>query len=192
MREVLKALARGLATVCVAPALASYHARRFVLGRDRALEGSTQALSLVPGLAGQYLRRAFLSWVLARCAPTAVIEFGTIFSAAGTRIDDNVYLGPRCHIGLAHFERDVLVGPGVHVPSGQRTHGIGEATSAIRNQTGERTLVRIGEGSWIGSAAVVMADVGPHTVVGAGAVVTKPLPGHVVAGGVPAKVLRTR
>ena len=184
MREVLKASARGLATVCVAPALASYFVRSLVLGRDRALEGSSQALSLVPGLLGQYLRRAFLSRVIARCAPSAVIEFGTIFSAAGTRIDENVYLGPRCHIGLAHFER--------HVPSGRLTHGIGDGSAPIRDQEGRRTLVRIGEGSWIGSAAVVMAEVGRHTVVGAGAVVTKPLPDRVVAGGVPARVLRSR
>jgi acetyltransferase-like isoleucine patch superfamily enzyme len=37
-----------------------------------------------------------------------------------------------------------------------------------------------------------MADVGEGTVVGAGAVVTKPLPPHVVAVGVPAKVVRER
>ena len=192
MREVLKAGARGLATVCVAPALASYYVRSLAVGRDRALEGSSQALSLVPGLLGQYLRRAFLSRVIAYCASSAVIEFGTIFSSAGARIDDNVYLGPRCHIGLAHFERDVLVGPAVHVPSGRLTHGIGDGSAPIRDQKGERTLVRIGEGSWIGSAAVIMAEVGRHTVVGAGAVVTKALPDRVVAGGVPARVLRTR
>ena len=192
MREALKAGARGLATVCVAPALASYYVRSLAVGRDRALEGSSQALSLVPGLLGQYLRRAFLSRVIAHCASSAVIEFGTIFSSAGARIDDNVYLGPRCHIGLAHFERDVLVGPAVHVPSGRLTHGIGDESAPIRDQKGERTLVRIGAGSWIGSAAVIMAEVGRHTVVGAGAVVTKALPDRVVAGGVPARVLRTR
>ena len=54
------------------------------------------------------------------------------------------------------------------------------------------SVVRIGEGTWIGSAAVVMADVGPHAVIGAGAVVTKPLPGWVVAAGVPARVVRMR
>jgi acetyltransferase-like isoleucine patch superfamily enzyme len=37
-----------------------------------------------------------------------------------------------------------------------------------------------------------MADVGPNAVVGAGAVVTKPLPGWVVAAGVPARVVRVR
>jgi acetyltransferase-like isoleucine patch superfamily enzyme len=37
-----------------------------------------------------------------------------------------------------------------------------------------------------------MADVGPKTIVGAGAVVTTPLPGGVIAAGVPARVVRQR
>jgi acetyltransferase-like isoleucine patch superfamily enzyme len=44
----------------------------------------------------------------------------------------------------------------------------------------------------VGSAAVVLADVGAGTVVGAGSVVTKPLPPMVVAAGVPARVIRPR
>jgi acetyltransferase-like isoleucine patch superfamily enzyme len=37
-----------------------------------------------------------------------------------------------------------------------------------------------------------MADVGRHSVVGAGSVVTKPIPDGVVAAGVPARVIRQR
>ena len=66
------------------------------------------------------------------------------------------------------------------------------APPPIRDQAHHRTRVRIGQGAWIGSAAVVMADVGRNSVVGAGAVVTKPLPDDVVAAGVPARVVRTR
>ena len=40
------------------------------------------------------------------------------------------------------------------------------------------------------AAAVVMADVGRDTIVGAGAVVTRPLPDRVIAAGVPARVVR--
>ena len=52
--------------------------------------------------------------------------------------------------------------------------------------------MRIGAGTWIGSGAIVMADVGPDTVIAAGAVVTTPIPGRVIAGGVPARVIRNR
>ena len=192
MRESIKAIARGAALVAVSPALLSFALRALVLGRDRALEGSTQALALVPGILGQYLRRAFLARTLAGCADTAAIEFGTIFSQAGTRIGPRAYLGPRCHIGLADIGADVLLAAGVHVPSGGATHGMDDPDTPIREQPGQRTMVRIGDGAWIGSAAIVMADVGSRTVVGAGAVVTKPLPDDVIAAGVPARVIRNR
>src|SRR5690242_11324631 len=124
MRELFKRLAHGLALAVVMPSLASFWLRARLMGRDRALEGSTQAWALVPGLAGQYLRRAFLSKTLAECATNATIEFGTIFSSASASIGDRAYIGPRCHLGWAVIERDALLAAGVHVPSGSRTHGI--------------------------------------------------------------------
>ena len=192
MRDVTKLIAHVLATLLVVPSLLSFAVRQAIIGRNRALEGSTQALALVPGLVGDYVRRAFLAWTIAHCDRSATIQFGTIFSQAGARIDANVYVGPRCHLGLVHLERDVLLAAGVHVPSGAATHGTTELDRPIREQPGARTLVRIGEGTWIGSAAVVLADVGRHCVVGAGAVVTTPLPDYVMAAGVPARIIRSR
>jgi acetyltransferase-like isoleucine patch superfamily enzyme len=192
MRDVAKAIAHLLATLLVAPSLVSFVVRQAIIGRNRALEGSTQALALIPGLVGDYMRRAFLVRTIAHCDRSATIQFGTIFSQAGSRIDANVYVGPRCHLGLVHLERDVLLAAGVHVPSGAATHGTTDLDRPIREQPGTRTLVRIGEGTWIGSAAVVLADVGRHCVVGAGAVVTTPLPDYVMAAGVPARIVRSR
>jgi acetyltransferase-like isoleucine patch superfamily enzyme len=192
LRETTKALCRGAATAAVAPMLLSFAVRARLFGRDRALEGSSQLLALVPGVVGQYVRRAFLARVLAACHPTATIEFGTIFSKAGARLDAGAYVGPRCHLGLVHVGEGVLLAAGVHVPSGARTHGFDDPDAPIHTQAGERRLVRIGAGAWIGSAAVVMADVGCNSIVGAGAVVTRPLGDGVVAGGVPARVIRSR
>jgi acetyltransferase-like isoleucine patch superfamily enzyme len=188
----LKLFAHAVAWLAVLPALVSYRVRRLFLGADRALEGSTQALSLLPGLMGCYLRRAFLAQVLAHCDRSATVEFGTTFSQVGARLDANVYVGPRCHLGLVHLERDVLLAAGVHIPSGAETHGAGDTDRPIRDQPGRRTMVRIGEGTWVGSAAVVMHSVGRHAIVGAGAVVTAPVPDYAVALGVPARVVRDR
>jgi acetyltransferase-like isoleucine patch superfamily enzyme len=192
MRDALKLTAHVLATIVVSPALLSYYVRARVLGPDRALEGSTQALAWLPGLFGVYLRRAFLTWTISSCDRRASVHFGTLFSQTGARLDANVYVGPNCHLGLVHLERDVLLAAGVHVPSGARTHGTDDIDAPIREQDASRSLVRIGEGSWIGSGAVVLADVGKHSVVGAGSVVTKPIPDFVVAAGVPARVIRSR
>jgi virginiamycin A acetyltransferase len=192
MRDQVKAVLHGCALIVVTPSVVSWWLRARVLGPDRALEGSTQAWALVPGLIGQYLRRAFLSRTLKSCARTATIEFGTIFSSAAASIGERAYIGPRCHLGWALIEDNALLAAGVHVPSGAKTHGIDDVTVAIRDQPTVKAPVRIGHGSWIGSAAVVMADVGRDAVVAAGAVVTRPIPDLTIAGGVPARVLRHR
>ncbi|HON93628.1 MAG TPA: acyltransferase [Sedimentisphaerales bacterium] len=50
----------------------------------------------------------------------------------------------------------------------------------------------IGDGVWIGGGAIVLSGVsiGPHSVVGAGSVVTKSFPEGVVIAGNPARVIR--
>jgi acetyltransferase-like isoleucine patch superfamily enzyme len=192
MREFVKALARGVATVRVLPTLVWFFIQSRTFGEDKALERATQRLSTVPGVGGDYVRRAFLTRALAFCDTTATVQFGTLFSQQGARLEANVYVGPGCHLGLVHLERDVLLAAGVHIPSGGATHGTSDVDRPIRDQPGRRTLVRIGEGTWIGSAAVILADVGRHSVVGAGSVVTTPIPDFVVAAGVPAKVIRSR
>ena len=192
MRDALKAAAHALCWMAVTPSVLSYAIRSRILGRDRALEGSAQAWALAPGVLGQYLRRAFLSRTLQYCSRTATIEFGTLFSSAKASIGERAYIGPRCHLGWAVIEDEALLAAGVHVPSGARTHGIDDLTIPIRDQETSKVAVRIGRGSWIGSAAVVMADVGRDAVVAAGAVVTRPLPDGTICGGVPARVLRHR
>jgi virginiamycin A acetyltransferase len=192
MREAVKAVVHGVAWLAVTPSVISWWLRARVMGADRALEGSTQAWALVPGLTGQYLRRAFLSRTLRACARTATIEFGTLFSSASASIGDRAYIGPRCHIGWAIIEPNVLLAAGVHVPSGAKTHGMDNPALPIRDQPMLKTAVRIGNGTWVGSAAVVMADVGRDSVIAAGAVVSRPIPELSIAGGVPARVLRHR
>jgi virginiamycin A acetyltransferase len=192
MWEALKWIAHAMAWVAVTPSVTSWALRGLVIGRHRALEGSTQAWALVPGLTGQYLRRAFLSRTLESCSRTATIEFGTLFSSASATIGDRAYVGPRCHLGWVHIERDVLLAAGVHVPSGAHTHGIDDPLIPIRDQPAVKTPVRIGAGTWIGSSAVVLADVGRDCVIAAGAVVTRPIPDRTIAAGVPARVLRHR
>ena len=192
MREALKFVAHGVALVVVTPSVLSWRLRSVFIGRDRALEASTQFWAVVPGLTGQYLRRAFLCQSISACARSATIEFGTLLSSAQASIGERAYIGPRCHLGWAVIERDVLVAAGVHIPSGARTHGMEDLSVPIREQSSTKAPVRIGAGAWIGSAAVVMADVGKDAVIGAGAVVTKPVADRMVAGGVPARVLRER
>ena len=192
LKRVLKQVAHAGATVCVLPWLLSYWLSASVFGPNRALEGASQALAFLPGMPGVYLRRAFLARVLTHCDVSAEVHFGTLFSQAGAVIGANVYVGPRCQLGLVDLEPDVLLAAGVHVPSGGKTHAFDDPAAPIRGQGGERRRVTIGAGAWVGTNAIVLADVGPGTVVGAGSVVTTALPPFVVAAGVPCRVIRPR
>ena len=52
--------------------------------------------------------------------------------------------------------------------------------------------VTLGDYVWVGAGATIVAGVtvGSHSVIAAGSVVTKNLPDHVLAAGVPAKIIR--
>ena len=71
-------------------------------------------------------------------------------------------------------------------------HAINRRDVPIRLQSGTLERINIGKDCWIGAKAVVMADVGDGSVVGAGSVVMKQvLPWSIVAGN-PAKVIGIR
>jgi acetyltransferase-like isoleucine patch superfamily enzyme len=192
VRDVAKAFARLAANGAASPFLLVHALKVPLLGKDRALEGSTQCLSLLPGVCGQYVRRAFLGWTIQNCHPSATVSFGVIFSKTSASIGAYAYIGPYCTLGDATVERDVLIASGVQILSGGRIHGTADPTRPIREQPGEITHVTIGAGSWIGAGAIVMADIGKNSIVGAGAVVTKPVPDSVIAVGVPAKIVGPR
>ena len=190
--DLLKSLFNFAAVVVVVPALVSFAVRSRILGRDRALQGSSQAWSLIPGLLGQYLRRAFYRHSLREFGAGAVVEFGTVLSKADCEIGDHVYIGPYCHLGLVTIGEGALIAAGAHIPSGSQTHGMSRVDIPIRNQEGELRRVQIGSDAWVGSNAVVMANIGERSVVAAGAVVVEPVPANTVVGGVPARTLKLR
>ena len=188
----MKGCLRALATAWVLPRYVVWWVMARVLGPDRALMSASQGLARIPGLRGRYQRVAFLRLVLDRCDPSACVEFGTVFSQCGARIGAHAYIGPYCQIGRADIGAETMLAAGVHVPSGPETHGTERLDVPMRLQPGTLRTVRIGRDCWIGSASVVMADVGEQSIVAAGAVVTQELPPRVVAGGVPARILKDR
>ena len=192
MKSAFKILAHFIALLAATPFLLAYVVERPLLGRDRAFQNVVQGVSLLPGITGQYLRRAFLRITLAEFAMSATVEFGTVLSRPAARIGENVYIGAQCNIGWVEIDRDSLIASNVVIPSGPDTHGIADPDTPIREQPGHLRPVSIGKNCWIGSGAIVLADVGDHAIVAAGAVVTQPVPPNVIVGGVPAKVLRER
>jgi virginiamycin A acetyltransferase len=192
VKRFLKLAANAAATVAMAPCLLAYYALAAVVGRRRAFPGWSQAVSLFPGLTGDYLRRAFYRGTVARFGTDAVVSFGTVFSSSKVSVGDNVYIGILCSLGEVTLEDDVLVGSHVSITNGNRQHGTSRLDIPVREQPGEWPRVKIGTDTWIGERAIVMADVGKHCIIGAGAVVTKPIPDFAIAVGSPARIVGDR
>jgi len=92
-----------------------------------------------------------------------------------------------CNIG-----DNTLIGSNVDILSGRHQHGIDETGSLMHDQEGVFKRVIIGQNTWIENGAVIMADIGEDSVIGADSVVVKPIPNHSVAVGNPAIVKKQR
>ena len=192
MKSVLKWIADALALVLVFPAFLAYCLARLLLGPNKAFPGWSQLFSLFPGLTGAYLRRAFYRLVLPRCASGSFIQFGTVFSHPTAEVGRDVYVGVYCCLGDVTLEDDVLLGSHVSIMNGAAQHGTDRLDIPIREQPGVWPRILIGRDSWVGDRAIIMANIGQHCVIGAGSVVTTPIPDFAIAVGVPARVLRYR
>jgi acetyltransferase-like isoleucine patch superfamily enzyme len=142
-----------------------------------------------PGGVGDYLRGGYYRMTLKSFDLTSRISFGSFFAHPEAQIGKNVYIGSYCILGRVSIGDGTLLASGVQVLSGQHQHTRSGEVEAFSG--GEFVQVSIGSDSWIGAAATVMANVGSRTTVGAGSVVTKPIPDDCVAVGNPARVIRS-
>ncbi len=180
-----KRLVQGIAFVLVLPAVLLCG-----FGRIRMLFGTfAQFYALVPGIAGDYLRVAFYNGTLEQCALNSRVSFGTFFAHPEARVSEHVYIGAYCILGRVQIGPRTQIASGVQVLSGKSQHTRDAEGRISGSEHGSFSTVTIGADCWIGAAAIVMADIGDHATVGAGAVLTKPIPANSTAVGNPARSL---
>ena len=111
----------------------------------------------------------------------AIQDWGFVSANGGLTIGSNVAIGHRCSILTTE-------------------HGFENPDVLIVDHPIHEHPVSIGDDVWIGTHVVVTdgatilggVTIGPRTIVAAGAVVSKSFPkGHVIVGGVPARVIKT-
>jgi acetyltransferase-like isoleucine patch superfamily enzyme len=174
----------------IVPRLCILWAAERVIGAQAFLHAS-ESIGRVPGLWGVYCRAAFYRRTLSACSNNIYVGWLSTFSMREAKVGNGVYIGRRCSIGFADIGDHVMFADGVQILSGGREHGMSDTEGETHQDTPrEFRRVTIGEGAWLGTNAVVMADVGAHAIVGAGAVVTKPVPDRCVVAGIPAKVIK--
>lgn len=122
------------------------------------------------------------------------------YIAAGAIVrNTTLQMGSDCTINAyAVVSGKVTMGDGVRIASLASiygfNHGFDSAEKPIFRQPTTSKGIEIGDDVWIGANAVIVdgVRVGAHTIVGAGAVVTKDVPPYSIVGGSPARVLRSR
>lgn len=184
MRRTLVALKRLFAVLVMLPFWALTPFTKYVY--------VSQFISLIPLHFGEIVRYEFYRRTLAACGDDVTIGFCSYISYRDVTIGNHVWMDAFCNVGHADIGDYVLVARNCHFVSGGRAHPFERTDIPIMQQQGEFGRVRVGPDVWMGSGVVVLADIGQGCVIGAGSVVTRPIPSQSVAAGNPARVLRKR
>jgi acetyltransferase-like isoleucine patch superfamily enzyme len=150
--------------------------------------------SLLPATRFFRLKAALLRWAGGqigrgvRCASSARFALtGPLVIGEDTWIghevlivggDAPIHIGARCDLA-----------PRVMLASG--SHRIDLEGDRVAGK-GYSMPITLGDGCWVGAGAIILGgtEIGPHSIVAAGAVVKGRFPSRVLIGGVPARVLR--
>jgi len=148
-----------------------------------------QLLALIPGIPGSFCRAAFYKLTLQDCSIDSAIAFGSFFSRRRAIVGRNVSIGCYCIIGQARIGARTQIASHVEIP-GARQHSRDSHGRLSDSSAAPDTYVVIGEDCWIGAAAIILANVGSKSTIGAGSVVVKDIPSGVIAVGAPAKPIK--
>lgn len=142
----------------------------------------THVMAVLPGLPGSFLRRAFYTLTLESCSPHCHIGFGTIFSHRGAKVGRHVYIGNYALIGTADIGENSLIGSRASILNGEALHERDESGKWTPFSADRLSEVSIAKNVWVGEGAMIMADVGEGSMIGAGSVVTSRIKPHVLVG----------
>ncbi|MEZ0216742.1 MAG: acyltransferase [Rariglobus sp.] len=121
------------------------------------------------------------------------------FVAAHAYITDDVRLGDHCTINpFATLRGRITGGDGIRIGAYSClmgfNHGYADTTKPIWQQPHTSKGIVLGDDIWIGAHVSVLdgVKIGSHTILAAGAIVTKDVPDYAIVGGNPARVIRMR
>ena len=143
------------------------------------------------------LRYQCAKHLFAECGEKLNLEQGAyIGNGRNFRVGDLVGIGKNfcCHNRIVTMHNHILMGEDVLFQGG----GHAFDNPDIRIDEGGNlpdTPLEIMNDVWIGARAIILPGckrIGAHSIIGAGAVVTKDVPDYAIVGGNPAKIIRMR
>jgi len=191
-RRIIKRAIKTVFIILAAPLYLAFLVLAKISQEDSAFQGFSQALSLIPGKPGTYIRAAFYRLACPGTSDDISVGFLTLLSHRDTTIKQGVYIGPQCNIGKCTIGENTLLGSGVHILSGGKQHSFEDTAQPIQEQGGHFEKITIGNDCWLGNLAIVLAAVGNQAVIATGTVVTRPIEDGEVVVGNPARQIRNR
>lgn len=176
----------------IAPHLVAFRARRALVGYERAYLGLSERAAGWPGVLGHRMRAAAHRGMGSSVGAYAVLAYGVVLERPPLSVGEMTVLGHYTNVQNADIGRDCLIGDFVLVVDGTSQHESERLDIPLNAQDGTVQRVRIGEDTLIGGHAWIAADVGSHCIVGAGSVVTRPVPDYKIVAGIPARVIGDR
>ncbi|WP_404987691.1 CatB-related O-acetyltransferase [Clostridium culturomicium] len=153
------------------------------------------------------IRISLLAYCDDECKFSSNVYVDRLCNLHNTTMDSYSYIGygssvTNCKIGkFCSISSDVKIGLGTHPINLKSTSPVFYNNNnclgtqwSKNNEVEEFGSTTIGNDVWIGTNAIVMADVkiGDGAVIGAGSIVTKDVPPYAIVVGVPAKVIKYR
>ena len=108
-------------------------------------------------------------------------------------IGDESELGTRCIIqSNVVIGNNVIMGPDVKIYSKNHRHDSLDVPIQSQGDVSFETI--IGNDVWIGANVIILPgkNIGNHSILAAGAIITKDVPDYAVVGGNPAKIIKYR
>ncbi len=153
----------------------------------------SEFISKIPFSLGYKFRRVVYQQLLPAIPKNVILHYGVKIEDRRTCFGKDVWVSSGCYLDYVIIGDHVLIGPNAIMLSGGKHHRTDRFDIPIKLQGNEsKQAIEINRGVWIGAGAIVMANIGHDAIVGAGAVVTKPVPPFAVVVGNPAQIIRMR
>lgn len=148
---------------------------------------------------GQKMRGDLCKIIFRKCGKNVNIENNAYFGIGNSiEIGSNSGIGKNAYISNIGGGGEVIIGNNVMMAPDvvilTKSHEYGDIKIPMNMQKSYSSTVIIEDDVWIGIRTIILPGVkiGKGSIIGAGAVLTKDIPPYSIAGGVPAKIIKSR